>query len=107
MVQVFKQLGDIGVGRFIPGRHGYVSRMEWKFSIRSLGEVAQGRGKRLNDVAADADMDDAVSSTDSKEQLVEHEFLLRANLKVKLSLPSDLNQKEVDRLSAFLSTLLI
>ncbi|MBT2188678.1 hypothetical protein [Sphingobium nicotianae] len=105
MVQVFKQLDKIGVGRFIPGRHGYSSRIEWKFSLRSLGRVAQGDGSRLEEVPVDAAVEDRLVETNGKPALLDHEFQLRGTLKIKFSLPADLTEKEAARLGAFLHTL--
>jgi hypothetical protein len=106
VVAVFKRLEEIGVGRFIAGRHGNSSRMEWKFSIRSLGAVAKGEGRKLEGVSADAEVDDS-GPEDEKLGLIDHEFPLRPGLKVTLQLPEDLTDKESSRLSAFLATLVM
>lgn len=105
MLQLFRRLHEVGVGRFIPGRHGYSSRMEWNFSIRSLGKVAQGRARKLEEVAPDADTDETAAEAASKIAVHEHEFQLRSDLRIRLGLPADLTAKEAERLGAYLQTL--
>ncbi|MBO9581605.1 MAG: hypothetical protein J7498_11990 [Sphingobium sp.] len=105
MIQVFKKLDQIGAGRFIAGRHGHSSRMEWKYSLRSLSAVAQGKGRKLEQVPSDAVNEDAISDRLGKLALLDHEFQLRGDLKIKFSLPADLTEKEAERLGAFLKTL--
>lgn len=103
MVKVFKELGALGVGRFIPGRHGYASRIEWAYSIRSLGKVAVGAGQALAEVPADATADDEAPSAANAG--LKHEFQLRDGVKVAFELPADLSEKEADRLAAFVKAL--
>jgi len=101
MVKVFKDLATLGVGRFIPGRHSYPSRMEWSFSIRSLGKVATGSGSALQDVAPGATAD--IPEADPNR--LKHEFRLRDGFKVILELPADITEKEADRLALWVKSL--
>jgi hypothetical protein len=106
MLAIFKQLETLGVGRFIPGRHGYPSRIEWQFSIRSLGEVARGEKAKPEVVAADAISDDeADESVEPAAKVLRHEFQLRDGFRVRLELPTDINQREAERLAAFIKAL--
>ena len=102
MVKVFRKLDGLGAGRFIPGRHGYETRIEWKYSIRSLGKISIGRSSIPEAVPSDAQLDDMPSEVSSPTK---HEFALRSDLRVRFDLPSDLNEKEAERLAAFIRTL--
>jgi hypothetical protein len=42
VLRVFRELADLGVGHLLMGRKGRKSRMKWHYSIRSLGQAAQG-----------------------------------------------------------------
>lgn len=101
MLAVFKELHQLGLGHFIPGRHGYPSRIEWHYSIKSLAEIARGESQEPREVAVDADQVDSEHETST----LKHEFQLRDGLKIKFELPSDLNEKEADRLANFIKTL--
>lgn len=105
MLQVFRELDEIGVGRFIPGRHGHASRISWHYSIQSLGKIALGKGRKLDSVSPDAETEEPEASSLADGAEVEHEFQLRSDLKIKFALPSDLSEREAERLGAFLKTL--
>jgi hypothetical protein len=55
VVRFLKELSEIGVGDFKYGRRGAKTRIVWKFSPRSVGDVARGRTSQLEgyDEAAD------------------------------------------------------
>lgn len=103
MLSVFRELGNLGAGRFVQGRHGYPSRIEWKFSIRSLGAVAKGEKAAPDQVSADAVEDEA--DEEEREGVLTHEFQLRDGLKAQFNLPANLTEKEADRLSLFIKSL--
>lgn len=107
MLAVFRELDQLGAGRFIPGRHGYQSRMEWAFSIRSLGQVAQGQKAKPEEVAADAIVEDETDEAGpgSGVKSLRHEFQLREGFRARFDLPSDMTDKEAERLAAFIKTL--
>jgi len=105
MLAVFRQLDELGAGRFIPGRHGWKSRIEWAFSIRSLAQVAHGQKVKPEEVPADAVEDEGQDSAESGQGKLKHEFLLRDGFKLQIELPADLTDKEAERLAGFVKTL--
>ena len=56
IVKFLKELDEIGIGDFKYGRRGAKTRIVWKFSPRSVGDVAQGKSSQLEgyDEAADS-----------------------------------------------------
>ncbi len=102
MVKIFRKLDELDAGRFIPGRHGYESRIEWGYSIRSLGQISTGRSSTPQAVPSDALLDDTPAEEGNS---VKHEFVLRSDLRIRFELPSNLSEKEADRLAGFIKTL--
>jgi hypothetical protein len=106
MLAAFRQLDALGAGRFIPGRHGYKSRMEWNFSIRSLGQVAQGQKNRPDQVSDDAIIEDGTEEGASSDlKMIQHDFQLREGVKIQFMLPADISEKEAERLAKFVQAL--
>lgn len=108
VIALFRELDELGLGRFIPGRKGGKSRFEWIYDVRSLGNAAKGVTVALREVPPDATDDeddgDEDSSTLSNDVLI-HEFQLRTGSKIQLALPSDLTAREADRIGAWIRTL--
>jgi len=107
MLGVFKELDRLGAGVFVVGRHGYASRIQWNYSIRSLGEIAMGESNLPEDVPADAVAEDLAEDGDEEtgNASIKHEFQLRQGFKVQFALPADLTEKEAERLGQFVKTL--
>jgi hypothetical protein len=112
-VALAKQLDNAKCARFIVGRKGAKSRVQWAYSLRSLGMAAKGFVDQLDDV----DPDIAAETT---EQIIgdvpeiaplpigdgiEHKFKLRLDTTVTLMLPGDFTKKEAERLAAFIQSL--
>ena len=55
VVGFLKQLAALGVGTFRFGRHGKKTRIIWKYSPRSVGEVAQGKRAELEAYSPDGE----------------------------------------------------
>ncbi len=111
-VNLAKKLQVMGCGRFVIGRRQSPSRMEWRFSLRSLGVAAQGQADQLepiNGVEVGCISDGANSGTASPEYeetlITKHIFRLRPNLGVEILLPQNFSKKEAERLAAFIETL--
>jgi hypothetical protein len=51
--RVARALQDEGFCRFIPGRKGYKSRIEWYYSIRSMAQIALGEPVELSEIGSD------------------------------------------------------
>lgn len=46
-IEFCKKLQEIGCGTFKVGRHNYKSRMEWRWVLRTIGEVASGISEEI------------------------------------------------------------
>lgn len=51
--RVAQALQDEGFCRFIPGRKGHKSRIEWYYSIRSMAQIALGEPVELSEIGPD------------------------------------------------------
>jgi hypothetical protein len=107
IIAVFKELEELGLGRFLAGRKGHDSRMEWAFDVRTLGPVARGAKMQLAEVPFDSEDDDEDSGdADATESdLILHAFQLRPDCSVEVTLPADVTQKEVERLGLWLRSI--
>lgn len=117
---VFKDLQDLGLGRLLIGRKGHQTRFEWSAPLTAVAEIAAGG--QVNDEALfdkswiealpeeskDADIDggEDEAGLDQSEKKT-HKYHLRANFEAILTLPSDLTSKDVDKLHAFLNSLIL
>ncbi len=109
VVACLKQMAEAGCGRFITGRRGQPSRLEWAVQSTAAGKVASGEDYSL------ALLDDAAPSMeellgedgddDSATKMLQHSFRLRPTLEVSLFLPGDLSAAEASRLADYVRTL--
>lgn len=111
VVRVFKELAAAGCGQFLNGRKGHKSRMEWEYSLVSLGLVAKGEAAipELIDLSSlDEEEDDlatVVADDDAEDGTLSHVFQLRQDMSLHFSLPADLTAREAERLAAFIRSL--
>lgn len=101
VVELFKQLDETAIGTFVIGRRGASSRFEWAVRLTDVGYAYAGEIEEI-EPASQNDLEDEIVLN---EQLVEHEYRLRPDLKVVLSLPSNLTKREAERLSSYIATL--
>lgn len=101
VVELFKQLEGATIGTFVIGRRGAQSRFEWSVRLTDVGYAYAGEIEEVEP----ASQNDLQDETGLDEQLVEHEYRLRPELKVVLSLPSNLTKREAERLSSYIATL--
>lgn len=106
VVRVFRELAEIGCGRFISGRKGYKTRIEWSYKIRSLAAAAKGDASTVDELdSEDVDAEDEFDLSEVDHDLLSHPFQLRADLAIELRLPSDLSSREAERLATFIRSL--
>ena len=98
VVAIFKELQDAECGKFLVGRKGHQSRFEWKVPLSKVGGIAPAF--------------DASPGEEERKPLVEtpastlyHQYILRQDFTVKLSLPADLTDAEASRLADFIRTI--
>jgi hypothetical protein len=109
IIALFRELDGIGAGEFKVGRRGSVSRMEWLYSVRSLGAAAQGvtgqpEAIDLTEIDdGEAEAENETSEDDfEKWDWITHTFQLRPTQRVTIKLPMDLTAKEAERLAGFI-----
>lgn len=111
VVRVFKELAAAGCGTFLNGRKGYKSRMEWDYSLVSLGLVARGEAAIPEpiDPSSVEEEDDLVTGLVDEGGVEDgnlpHAFQLRPDTTLHFSLPADLTAREAERLAAFIRSL--
>ncbi len=88
-----KKLEAVGCGRLVLGRHGKKSRMEWAYTLRSIGAVARGDTTDLE--PRDTDTEDNESEHPA---IIRLEIPLRGNQKASIELPEDFSELDVKRL---------
>jgi hypothetical protein len=98
LVQVFRELQDLGAGVFVVGRKGHPSRFRWSVSATQLARSAAGDDEPVQLTALP-------SAPREFSDVIAHRFVLRPNFTVTFQLPSDLSSTEASRLSDFLRTL--
>lgn len=110
IVTLFRKLDELGAGEFKLGRRGSKTRIEWLYSVRSLGEVAQGAAGQpeeidpaeLEDTETETSDADALESEMAEGEWLVHPFQLRPGLRITIKLPVDLTSKEAERLAGFI-----
>jgi hypothetical protein len=103
-IKTFRRLHDLEYGVFKEGRRGHPSRFEWNTRSMEVGKVARGENLTIAQIEDDGDEEDEEHINDASA-LIPHSFYLRPDLTVVVRLPSDLTQKEAERLSTFISSL--
>ena len=112
IVALLRKLDELGAGEFKVGRRGSKTRIEWNFSIRSLGAAAQGAAgqpeeidpTQLEEVEAEPSESDVSESSSGlgDSEWIAHSFQLRADMRLTIRLPVDLTAKEAERLAGFI-----
>ena len=112
VVRVFKELANAGCGQFLNGRKGYKSRMEWEYSLVSLGLVAKGEAaipEPIDLSSLDEEEDDLVAmpadDVEDEDGMLSHVFQLRQDMPLHFNLPPDLTAREAERLATFIRSL--
>ncbi len=121
------------IARFVVGRRGSPSRLEWgDFDTSELFDAPQSPGAEPQNprlVAVESDFDDGsnvedlfdddletgesgdtvspagAAANDVASRVIEHSFRVRPDFPITLRLPTDLSGAEADRLAAWIKTL--
>lgn len=96
---VARELEGVGCGRLLLGRKGNKTRMVWEYNFRTMVAAAKGTSKKLQ--AADADE----VRRPSGGAFIEHQFAMRPDYIVTLTLPADITAKEADRFATFIRSI--
>ncbi len=121
-VSLCKQLQDATVGRFIAGRRGRPSRLEWNVDPRAVGAVIaqseespeeeideetaprRARAQQHQQQRAQPEPEVAVQMSDREDE-DRYAYRLRQDRQVHFALPVDLTQREAARLAEFVRAL--
>jgi len=105
IVDALKALEEIGLGTFMVGRRGGVSRLEWKVPMIEAARAARGDDVEvpLLDPA-----DELFSETRLEARAIDamhHTYNLRSDFLAEFDLPRDLTAREAFRLAEYIKTL--
>lgn len=120
-VSLCKQLQDATVGRFIAGRRGRPSRLEWNVDPRAVGAVIAQSEETLEEDGEDEAASPrraralpqqrshpepvVVVQTAEREDEDRYAYRIRHDRQVHFALPVDLTQREAARLAEFVRAL--
>jgi len=105
IIATLKKLEDLQCGRFVVGRRGQPSRFEWAVQMSDLGSAGRGEGAAVRAYDAEQTESDEAELTKASGDMLQHTYMLRADVATVLSLPRDLTVKEAVRLADFIRTL--
>lgn len=117
VVQIFRQLDQLKLGRFVVGRRGGVSRFQWWVDPIDVRANTLGARPVLSPIewpesddgdGADEEEGSAEETPETQvnaENVLNHSYKLRADFTIKLILPASLSKNEAERLAAFIRTL--
>ena len=93
-----KKMAAEGCGKLVLGRHGKKSRMEWAYTLRSIGAVARGDDDYLEPREGDPDEDES-----GQPAMVRFEIPLRGASypKASVELPEGFSDQDVTTLIDF------
>jgi len=93
-----KKLEAAGCGRLVLGRHQRKTRMEWAYTLRSIGAVARGDTNELEPREAESDEEGS-----NQPAMMRIEIPLRANHpRASLELPEDATEFDIRKLIDFI-----
>lgn len=103
VVALFRQLDDLGFGTFFIGRRGKPSRLYWKINFKltseALGASISGAKPPLLSSSPKA------PPPGPSGKVLRHTFHLRQDFELFLDLPSDLTDRDAQRISKFVESL--
>jgi hypothetical protein len=110
VVELFKRFHGKGLGEFIVGRRGRLSRFKWTFPIDQvsnavLDDSSLARAPLLTAQKNISSNNSSSSNETKNEGGLVHTYNLRPNLAVSIYLPRDLSEQEAKRLADFICTL--
>ncbi len=101
VIATFRKLEELGHGKFTEGRKGHPSRFVWSSNPIDVGRVAQGHEASISMVSV------STTADGGSEEMREYVFRLRSGTDATFELPTDLTEKEAERLNAFLKSLAV
>ena len=112
VLERFRKLQSEGEGFLRLGRHGHPTRFYFRSPSAakpaSAGTLAQRLDptiRRPSPQAAGAPSERQPGVDSAADPMVEHHYQLRGDLKLSISLPADLTEREAGRIARFIETL--
>ena len=106
VIKFFRKLEELRCGWLVEGRKGHKTRFQWSAGLVEIARTATGQNVSIGPAPLIKDSEIAEGpETDGDSELIEHPYLLRRDLHVRLKLPADLTRNEANRLAAFIQTL--
>ena len=122
IIQAARTMDKLGIARFVVGRRGAPSRIEWALDTSDLdvdahtpkpqseGDEAQGavgteeagRERQVVGLASEASHPSALQEPGA---VIEHSFRVRADFPITFQLPADFSSAEAERLCSFIKAL--
>ncbi len=105
LIDAFKEFDRVGLGRFIVGRRGASTRLEWRVPMIDAGRAARGEQLEVPLLDPNDELLSESKAEPTRSDYIRHCFNLRPNCSVALDLPSDFTEKEALRLADYIKTL--
>ncbi len=91
---------ELELARFVVGRRGQQSRLQWQFTLKSIAAAARGEADALQPIGKNT-----LKNRSAAHNVIDHSYQLRRDFKAVIALPDDLRKEEAARLAAFIQTL--
>jgi hypothetical protein len=110
VVDFLKSLEQVGCGRFLRGRKGHPTRLEWQVGMQSVGRAAAGKEETVKKIADAESVEDAAeenSRVAPSAEMMTVKYPLRPELDVlvEVTMPKSISEWEAQRLADFIRTL--
>jgi hypothetical protein len=104
VVALFRQLEKIECGIFFVGRKGKRSRLYWKEDVKAIGKLLEDNHS-TTEPSPKAPVKQSGGLPVRTDAILRHTFHLRQDFELVLNLPSDLTEKDAQRISKFVESL--
>lgn len=104
VLDFFKALEDLKLGRLLVGRRGKSTRFVWSVPMLEVAAAAVGAGQ-VTMPPSNGSATETLRQTPARSEMVSFQFVLRSGLVVRFDLPHDFSQTEADRLCKFIQAL--
>lgn len=101
VIEFFRKLETLECGQFVVGRRGWESRFLWSVNMVDVGRAAAGESDEIEELPA-ADDEESIMQAD---EMLQHSFHLRPDCVISFSLPSDLTDREAERIAGFIQSI--
>ncbi|HAD82794.1 MAG: hypothetical protein A2509_07425 [Candidatus Edwardsbacteria bacterium RIFOXYD12_FULL_50_11] len=99
VIELLKELENIGCGEFVAGRHGWPSRFVWNVGMISVGKIARGESQEAEELPEE------IETQEEDIEMIAHAYFLRANMQIEIELPDNLTKSEANRMAEFIKSL--